>query len=189
MKGIVFTEFLGLVESRFGYDVVDEIIQAADLPNDGAYTSGGTYDFRELARLVDALSQSTATPQSELTKAFGSYLFQRFLQGFPAMFEGVSDAQTFLLRENDVIHVEVRKLYPDAELPSFDYVKDDASQSLEMRYDSARPFADLAEGLILACIEHFGNEMHVRRDDCGAADGTSARFVLTPVESAVACPK
>ena len=32
MKGIVFTEFLEMVEDQFGLETVDDIIEAADLP-------------------------------------------------------------------------------------------------------------------------------------------------------------
>ena len=42
MKGVVFTEFMGLVESRMGLDMLDRTIGEADLPNDGAYNSVGT---------------------------------------------------------------------------------------------------------------------------------------------------
>ena len=40
MKGIVFTEFLDMVEARFTPEVADRMITAAALPSDGAYTSG-----------------------------------------------------------------------------------------------------------------------------------------------------
>ena len=33
MKGLVFREFIDLVEAKFGDDIVDEIIEAADLPS------------------------------------------------------------------------------------------------------------------------------------------------------------
>ena len=42
MKGLVFTEFLEMVESKWGLATVDRVIQGAALPNNGAYTSVGT---------------------------------------------------------------------------------------------------------------------------------------------------
>jgi len=44
MKGIIFTEFLEMVEDRFSPEIADRIIEAADLPSGGAYTAIGTYD-------------------------------------------------------------------------------------------------------------------------------------------------
>ncbi|MBT8311465.1 MAG: hypothetical protein HKP23_01335, partial [Flavobacteriaceae bacterium] len=39
MKGIVFTEFLEMVEDKFGLEVVDTIIEKAELPSEGVYTA------------------------------------------------------------------------------------------------------------------------------------------------------
>ena len=36
MKGIVFTEFLEMVEEKYGYEVVDQIIEESKLPSGGA---------------------------------------------------------------------------------------------------------------------------------------------------------
>ena len=48
MKGIVFTEFLEMVEASYGLQTVDTIIENASLPSEGAYTAVGTYDFNEM---------------------------------------------------------------------------------------------------------------------------------------------
>ena len=38
MKGIVFTEFLDMVEKEFGYETVDHIIENSELSSNGIYT-------------------------------------------------------------------------------------------------------------------------------------------------------
>ena len=35
---------------------------------------------------------------------------------------------------------------------------------MEMTYRSKRPLADLAEGLIRACVEHFGDDVEISRE-------------------------
>jgi len=45
MKGIVFTEFLELVENKFGLEMLDAIIEASNLESEGVYTRIGTYNF------------------------------------------------------------------------------------------------------------------------------------------------
>ena len=55
MKGIVFREFLEMVEEAFGMDVADQIIEESDLPSGGAYTSVATYDHHEILTLVGKL--------------------------------------------------------------------------------------------------------------------------------------
>ena len=54
MKGMVFTEFLEMVESTFSADMVDDIIDDSAPPSGGAYTSVGTYDHQELVGMVTA---------------------------------------------------------------------------------------------------------------------------------------
>ncbi|MDP3847485.1 MAG: heme NO-binding domain-containing protein [Pseudomonas sp.] len=178
MKGMVFTEFLEMVETRFGLQTVDRIIGQAQLANDGAYTAVGTYDHQELVQLVTALSAATQVPVPDLIKAFGQHLFGRFALGYPRLFEGVDSAFAFLRSIERYIHVEVRKLYPDAELPSFTYERQ-GPDDLVMLYQSRRPFADLAEGLILGCIEHYGEAIDLRREDLETGATNRSRFTLT----------
>jgi hypothetical protein len=185
MKGVVFTEFLEMVEDRFSPDVADRIIEDADLPSGGAYTTVGTYDHREMLELVAHLSRHTGVPAGDLVRAFGAHLFERFAVMFPQYFEGASSAFGFLSKIEDYIHIEVRKLYPDAELPRFQF---DASRPdrLVVTYRSTRPFAALAEGLIRGCVVHYGESIEVETEDLSDGAGTAARFVLTRREAAAA---
>ncbi len=145
MKGIVFREFLEMVEESFGMNVADRIIQESELPSGGAYTSVATYDHREILTLVGKLHEQTQVPVPDLVRAFGRHLFHRFVALYPGFFVGVPSAFAFLQRIDGIIHVEVRKLYPDAELPAFD-CEPLGSDRLAMIYRSQRPFVELAEG-------------------------------------------
>ena len=73
---------------------------------------------------------------------------------FPEILRWVDSSFDFFERMEDYIHVEVRKLYPEAELPSFGC---DTSEPgcLRLTYRSTRPFAALAEGLIRGCVDSF----------------------------------
>src|SRR5688572_20439814 len=52
VKGIVFTEFMEMVESSFGLAVTQKILDHSNVPSKGVYTSVGTYDDQELLSLV-----------------------------------------------------------------------------------------------------------------------------------------
>lgn len=177
MKGIVFTEFLEMVEDQFSYEVADAMIQQAELPHDGAYTSVGTYDHRELVRMVVALGKISETPLARLIHAFGLHLFGRFVVLYPAFFTGMDDALVFLSGIEARIHTEVRKLYPDAELPRFD-IHLISPDHMEMIYRSERCFGDLAHGLIEACIVHFGGGISLERRESAEMPGAVVTFVL-----------
>ena len=179
MKGIVFTELLELVEEKFGYEVVDRMISSANLENDGAFTAIGTYDHNDLLRMVVALSDESGLPVPALVNAFGRHLFKTFSKNYNDKIAGFESSFQLLEKVEGFIHVEVRKLYPDAELPKFVYARP-AEDQLEIVYRSTRPFADLCEGLIQQCVEHFGESIDIEREDL-SDDGTAARFLLTQV--------
>ncbi|MBI1776250.1 MAG: heme NO-binding domain-containing protein [Proteobacteria bacterium] len=176
MKGVVFTEFLEMVEATFPEDMVDRMISRADLPSGGAYTSVGFYDHGEMVQLVAALSELTGKPVAELIRTFGRYLFGRFVKTFPGFFVGISDSFEFLTGIETRVHSEVRKLYPDAELPNF-VVTQHGIERLVLDYKSRRPFADLAHGLIEGCIDHYRETIALNREDRPSAD-VQARFTL-----------
>jgi hypothetical protein len=184
MKGMVFTEMMEMVETKWSLDMVDAIIARSHVASGGAYTAVGTYPHEELLALVTALSVETGIPPADLVRTFGQHLFGRFALAYPRFFKGAQDSFQFLSGIEDVIHSEVRKLYPDAELPTFEV---DASHignhqpgdSLALTYYSEHPFADLAQGLIEGCVTHFGEAVEVRREAVTGQPGAQARFTLT----------
>lgn len=116
-------------------------------------------------------------PGPELLCRFGSHLFGRFATLYPVFFIELDSAFAFLAQINGYVHDEVQKLHPDAEFPRFECTTR-ADGGLDMQYRSARPFADLAEGLIRGCVAWFGESIEVTRVDVVPGDGTVARFVL-----------
>ena len=180
MKGVVFTEFVEFAEERFGLDVADEMIARCTLPSGGAYTAIGTYDHGELVQMVGQLSALSGAPIPELLHGFGTHLLKRFASSFPDFFAHASVFE-FLHRVDDTIHVEVRKLYPDAELPGFTCEQPEPHR-LVMVYQSHRGMADLAAGLIAGAIAHFRENVHVQRDDLTTDGPQRIRFTLTRLQ-------
>ncbi len=178
MKGIIFTEFLEMVEDKFSPEMADKIIDASkNLSTDGAYTSVGTYHHSELIELVSHLSDETELDIPLLVKTFGTYLFGRFVVLYPDFFEENQNTFGFLDLIENHVHVEVKKLYPDAELPTFETRMVDENQ-LEMIYQSKRPFAPVAEGLILGCIEHYKENIDLTTEDLSDGENKHVRFSL-----------
>ena len=54
MRGFVMTEFVELAERLFGEELVDRLLDSADLPSGGAYTAVDNYDHGEIVKLVTA---------------------------------------------------------------------------------------------------------------------------------------
>ncbi len=163
MKGIVFTTFLELVEEKWGLDMVDSIIDESELESGGAYTAVGTYDHQEAVALVTALSTKTGIEVSGLLIAFGEHLFGVLIAGHPEFAVGVEHPLDFLEGVERYIHVEVKKLYPDAELPKFECDRK-TDDHLVMYYSSGRHLEDLCEGLIKGSLTYFKREATIERE-------------------------
>lgn len=177
MKGMVFTEFLSFVGQSFGDDMVDDVIADCKLPNGGAYTAVGTYDHHEMQALVTAVSQRSGEGANVLLRSFGRHLCGRFSKGFPQFFADNFDLFDFLESVQNHIHVEVHKLYPDAELPSFD-THHRSKELLELNYRSCRPLAALAEGLILGAADHFSQAVNVAQQPMSDTTGSYVRLSI-----------
>jgi hypothetical protein len=178
MKGVVFTEFLEMVEDRFSAEMVDDIIEDSNLASGGAYTAVGTYPHGEMVAMVVALSQRSGLALRDLLLAFGEHLFGRFAHGYPSFFVQQTNAFDFLAGIEQVIHAEVLKLYPDAQLPRFT-VEEHTPQRLVLVYESVRHFEDLAEGLMRGCLAYFGEQADISRQAVHGNGPQQERFVLT----------
>jgi hypothetical protein len=157
MKGIVFTELLEMIEAKFGYKTVDELLNETNLPSKGIYTAIGSYDHSEIIILVTKLSEKSNIPVPDLVYAFGRHLFVIFNKSYTQLFEKANNAFDFLSSVENYIHVEVKKLYPDAQLPHFEITRL-SDKKMEMIYSSDRKMATLAHGLIDECFA-FYNEI------------------------------
>ena len=177
MKGIVFTEFLSMVEQKFGYETVDRIITESKVPNDGAYSAVGTYDHTELVRMVVELSKASDIPIPELIKVYGNYFFGVLRDNYSVFMDRVNNLFDFFDSIHDHIHVEVKKLYPDAELPAFEVVSR-TDQEMVMVYKSQRKMSDFALGLMEQAAQHFGEDVAIEKTFLDE-DGAVVRFKIT----------
>jgi len=180
MKGIVFSEFMELVENTFGEDMLDDIIEdcESDLSTGGAYTSVGTYDHQELVQMVVALSKRSGVEVPALIKTFGGHLAVAFASKFPQFFEECNSSFEFFKKIDDHIHVEVHKLHPDAELPKFRY-EQFSDSDFRLIYESNRHFADLAEGLLEGVAKYYQETIQIEKEDFSTEDKSHVVFYIT----------
>ncbi|PIQ40211.1 MAG: hypothetical protein COW58_07275, partial [Thalassolituus sp. CG17_big_fil_post_rev_8_21_14_2_50_53_8] len=135
MKGVVFDILRDMVEEQFGLAGWNALLDKAGA--DGLYISTQTYPDEELLKLVAAASEVTGKPADELVFSFGEFMVKEFYKRFPGFFDNASGLIDFLISVDRIVHVEVRKLYPDAALPSFTY-EGGSSDEVTMNYRSPR---------------------------------------------------
>ncbi len=175
MKGIILSEFVEFLESSLGPDQAQIVIDKSGVSSGGAYSRVGHYDYQELIQLLTHAAAESETEASELIEKFSQHLFMVFKRDYSVFFDGVESAAQMLSQIDDHIHVEVKKLYPDAELPKFEYVN--TGDNLILDYSSPRPLAAVAQALVMACIQYFGNREKLVSSEI-SDDQCSAKFVI-----------
>ncbi len=159
MLGVVFTTLIEMLEENVSPEFADEVITEAKLDNDGAYTSVGYYPFSEMQKILGVLVAKTGKPPEELLHGFGYYLFGRLAQSHGQVMSGSKNLLDALSVLDNDIHVQVRKLYPDADLPTFTVVSR-TENTMVLEYYSVRELAPLAEGLMDGAAEFFGQKVN-----------------------------
>ena len=74
------------------------------------------------------------------------------------------------------IHVEVRKIYPDAELPTFEVIEKTDSK-LVLIYKSSRAMHHFGLGLMNKTFEHFNSTATIVLEKL-KEDGTEVKFLI-----------
>jgi hypothetical protein len=168
MKGIVYNLLEEIVAEEYGEAVWDRLLAAAGV--EGAYTSLGSYPDAQLFAIIDAASQTLQIEPRELIRWFGKRALPRLASANPKWFESHRTARDFILTLNDIIHPEVRKLYPGADVPWFDVpwfdFETSSSSQLVLGYRSKRKLCAFAEGLIDGTAAHYGETVTISQRTC-----------------------
>jgi hypothetical protein len=168
VKGIIFNLLEAVVVQEYGEDAWDEVLDSAEV--DGAYTSVGSYPDDELMRLLQHMPAMVDRPRADGLRWFGSRAIPLLAGRYSAFFEGHDSTGDFLMTLNDIIHAEVRKLYPDADVPVFDFETPTQNGGPERRliigYRSRRRLCALAEGFIDGAARHYGERVAIEQTTC-----------------------
>lgn len=177
MLGLVFTEFVELVEDKFSPETADAVLTEVAPPHGGAYTAVGNYPHEEMVAMVGALSRHTGVPAGDLVKTFGGHLLHKFAAAHGDMFARQANLFDFVASIHGEIHVEVHKLYDQATLPRFAVLHRDA-QTLHLLYQSPRRMEQLAQGLLEQAAVHYNEPCDIRHAPYDGPEGPGVLFTL-----------
>jgi hypothetical protein len=164
MKGFIFTNFIDFVEKHHGLKMVDEMILTSNLPSEGIYSAFSSYNYSELVTLLIFLSQKTDTKAETLLEQFGLFIFPYFIGKHSYIIKKYSNPLDFLAGIQDHIHIEVKKLYSDATLPTFS-ILNKTDNKLTLIYNSSKDMTYFAIGLIKGTLNHFNIKGSIIIDD------------------------
>lgn len=164
MKGVMFNLVAEVVTSEYGERMWDDILDDAEVA--GSYTSVGAYPDSEFVALITAASRRLGIPVADLTRSVGRQALLLLAQRYPEFFTGHTSTRTFLPSLNQVIHPEVRKLYPGSDPPTFGFPPVLAGPQATMSYHSSRGMCVLAEGLALGAGDYYGEDLSIDQTTC-----------------------
>lgn len=164
MKGVIFSQLLEFLEIEFGLLYTEQMFsRLPKLESGGVYTTVGTYSHHELFSIIDQVATDKKKESSEILTSYGEYLFN-VLASAHASFIKEDELFNFLESINDYVHPEVRKLYPESELPDFQ-VHRLSETEMQMVYHSKRRMIDFAIGLIKGSALHYGEQILITKED------------------------
>ncbi|MDQ3728846.1 MAG: heme NO-binding domain-containing protein [Actinomycetota bacterium] len=163
MKGVVFNLLEQVVSEEAGEAAWEQAIAESGV--DGVYTSLGTYPHEELQALIMSIAGQLEIEPDEVVLWFGRHALPKLAAHYPQLFEPFDSTLPFLGTLNDIIHPEVRKLYPGADVPVFDYRLVEADRML-MGYRSERGLCFFGQGLIEGTVDHYGENLKVAQPTC-----------------------
>lgn len=174
MKGIIFSELLEMTEEVFGFEVLEKVVSS--LPHRGIYVAGGYYPHAELIHILSVLAKEVASSPEKLMHDHGKRLFGILIGQSPHFADGQTNSLDLIASVDEVIHVEVKKLYPEAVLPRLEVVLRSAKQ-LKLDYTSPHQMEHFALGLMRGCAAHFGDELSITHELIDSQDH-KVRFTL-----------
>jgi hypothetical protein len=163
MKGIIFNLLEDVVSDVHGPATWDLLLLEAGVS--GAYSSLGNYPDEEWAGVVKTASARLGMPEGDVLRWFGRAAMPRLAQGYPHYFTSAPNLRAFVLTLNQIMHGEVRKLYPGAVCPYFDFGALE-SGTLEMVYRSPRRLCALVEGFIQGAADHYAEQAALTHEAC-----------------------
>lgn len=178
MKGVIFCLLKKMIVTRVGPQAWQALVDRTPLATpDAAYVGPATYPDADLYALVGTASAMTGQPIGELLAAFGRFILPDLVRVSPLFVPPGTTARSFLRSVDRVIHVEVRKLHPEVNLPYFAY-EEPAPDRLVMLYRSPRMLCSLVTGFIAGTGDHFGVDIAQAHTQCMRDGHHACRFEL-----------
>jgi len=123
------------------------------------------------------LSAHTDISIDTLLLVYGEHFFSVIEKIYPGLLATYKDPIEMLSSIENHIHVEVRKIYPDAEFPTF-VVEEKTKNSLIMIYKSSRAMHHFGLGLMNKTFQHFNSTASIVLEKI-KEDGTEVKFIIT----------
>jgi hypothetical protein len=154
MKGIVFNIFERFVQQTWSLDVWEEVLDSTELITKDPFVGPGDYPDADMFALVGTVCARFQLDVPTALRTFGRFAFAELSAATPQFVASFTHPKPFLMTLGDIVHRDVKKLYPAATPPEIDAI-DTGPDRLRLVYASKRGLGELAHGLIEGVSDHF----------------------------------
>lgn len=176
MLGLVFTEFMSMIETKYGLLMLDDVIEKSNLPRKGVYASLGDYPQTEFNTLIQTFSNETQKDPIVLLKEFGFHFFDPFTKLYSISLEKHKTLFDFIENLEFYARPEVAKRYPDSLVPRVKVSKTNDG-TIEMIYKSEDIVYVFIEGFIMAAMNHYNVSTKLKVEIL-TPDASEVKFII-----------
>ena len=165
MKGVIFNLLEEFVCEGWGYDTYELVMSSCPAHERGPFIGPGTYPDSVLLAIVAGTAKKLDITVEQAVRAFGKFAMSKLAAKVPELISHLESPKALLMSLENVIHIEVKKIYPMAEPPTFDY-EDPADDKLIMHYYSKRNLCVLMEGLLEGLADYYETNLDFTQTHC-----------------------
>lgn len=179
MKGIIFNLLESFISDNFDDEFLEEVYDKSELSDDvPPFLGPVTYPDEQLVSMLKYVSRSIDIEIGKLLYDFGKYSIPVLADRYPVFFENNISSIEFLSSINDMHHLEVHKLYPDATPPDFK-IEQINEKIMILKYSSERKLCDLAKGLIIGVGHHYNESINILKQQCMSENDSECVFEIS----------
>lgn len=177
MKGIIFNLLEDFIVDGWGEERFEQVMTGCPLHTKGPFVGPGTYPDSDLFAIVERTTAELGIATPAALRAFGRYAMPRLAARFEAFVRDHDHPKSFLCTVDGIIHVEVRKLFENAEPPRIRF-EDTGPRELVLHYQSKRKLCALFEGLLDGTADYFGVPFTREQKSCMSEGAPTCEFAL-----------
>lgn len=155
MKGVIFNLLEDFVTTTWGEVAYEEILARCPVHTRGPHVGPSTYPDADLMAIVGAACARLGVTTDQALHAFGAFATAPLIARLPRELIPFDHPRDLLKAVDDVIHLEVRKLFRDAEPPRITHHDDGDPDRLTLYYASRRQLCPLLTGLLDGAARHY----------------------------------
>ncbi len=178
MKGHIFNLLETFIEETAGLDVLEQVLDSCSFDTSVGFIRTENYPDEMLEELVLHATEALNISIEQAHFAFGEWIFPQLAKLVPEQYTQFSHPVPMLAKLDYIHKVELKKLYPDATPPFFDYYQIDEFHG-QIKYQSKRKMFDLVKGVLQGVAKYYGVEIETDLQKNYKCDESCGMFHLT----------